>query len=137
MAKLIMIDDNPIEHLIMKKMFERYAIFPDAVHSLDGRSVISFLKEHLKIIEALPDLIFLDLYMPEYSGWDFLEDLKLLYPYLAKPIPVYIVSSSIDPLDHTRASRFSFLKSFVVKPLSKESLTSINFTAEQSRQSYI
>jgi len=34
-----MIDDNSIEQLIMKKMFERYAVFPDAVHSLDGRSI--------------------------------------------------------------------------------------------------
>ena len=132
-----MIDDNPIEHLIMKKMFERFANFPDAIHSLDGRSIISFLKEHLKDTEALPDMILLDLHMPGYSGWEFLEDLKLLYPYLAKPVPVYVVSSSINPMDHVRASQFSFIKSFVVKPLSKEILISIKLAAEQNRQSYI
>lgn len=126
MARLIMIDDNPIEHLIMKKIFERCMIFPDAVHSLDGRNIINLLTAHKHDIETLPDLIFLDLHMPDYSGWDFLEGFNALRPEILKVIDIYIVSSSVDPMDRTRARRYPFVKSFLTKPVAKDTLIAIH-----------
>lgn len=92
--KLVMIDDDPMEHLVMKKMLSRYDLFKNSAHSFDGRTVIDSLKENCDRPEALPDVIFTDLNMTRFTGWLFLEQFKLLRPSLKKDIDVYVISSS-------------------------------------------
>ena len=120
-----MIDDNPMEHMIMQRIFERYELFQDTSHSLDGRIIIEFLITNRFKPENLPDLIFLDLNMPGFSGWDFLEEFKRLQSSFRKAINIYIVSSSIDPNDKLNARQYHFLKGFLTKPVKKERLEMI------------
>ncbi|HVW96365.1 MAG TPA: hypothetical protein VHA56_10405 [Mucilaginibacter sp.] len=75
MVNLLMIDDNPIEHLIVQKLLDKYHLFPEAVHSLDARPCLTLFEQTTTVPEALPDVIFLDLNMPRLSGWDFLDSL--------------------------------------------------------------
>ncbi|MFD0766869.1 response regulator [Mucilaginibacter lutimaris] len=127
MCKLVMIDDNPLEHLIMKKIFARHHLFNEAVHSIDSKLIIDFLTEKCNDALVLPDLIFLDLDMPGFSGWDFLESFAKLLPCLAKQITIYIISSSVDQNDMLRARNFSFVKEFISKPVEIEKLEEIHF----------
>ncbi|MCC8409295.1 response regulator [Mucilaginibacter sp. UR6-1] len=124
MCKTLMIDDNPIEHLIMQKMFDKYEVFEDTAHTLDAASIINFLEENHCDLSLLPDVIFLDLNMP-YSGWQFLTDLESLMPALHKQPDVFIVSSSIDCRDKLRATEFASVKGFISKPLPKQMLAEI------------
>lgn len=117
MCKLVMIDDNPLEHLIMKKIFAYHHLFADAVHTLDSKVIIDFLDEKSGDVNVLPDLIFLDLDMPGFNGWDFLEHFNRLLPRLKKAIAVYIISSSVDQQDKIRSQGFSFVKEFISKPV--------------------
>ena len=57
MVNFLMIDDNPIEHIIMQKMFDKFHLFPNAVHSLDGRLSMHLFKDHCSDAEILPDVI--------------------------------------------------------------------------------
>jgi len=120
MSQLVMIDDNPMEHLIMQKMLSRYDIFKDSSHCLDGRLIIDFLKEHRSQPDLLPDIIFTDLNMSHYSGWLFLEHFNALHASLMKNIAVYVLSSSADPNDRIRAKQYPFVKEFYQKPIRRE-----------------
>ena len=57
---------------------------------------MSFIKE-----ERIPDLILLDIEMPEYSGFDFLRDIEFLPSEIRSKIKIVILSSytyqSTDP----------------------------------------
>jgi CheY-like chemotaxis protein len=128
MSKLIMIDDNPMEHLIMQKLFDRHELFHDAAHSADAQVIIDFLRENRLNTEALPDLIFLDLNMPVFDGFDFLEQFERLYLSFQKPISIYIVSSSVDENDRRRTFAYPFVKEFLTKPVSKDKLELIYAT---------
>jgi CheY-like chemotaxis protein len=122
MNKLVMIDDNPMEHMIIQRRFDNYHIFPDAAHSLDGRVIIDFLRDQCLNAAALPDVIFLDLNMPDFSGWDFLEQLEHIYKHFPNPVTVYIMSSSVDEQDKLKVFRYPFVKEFISKPVTKEKL---------------
>ncbi|PLB17916.1 MAG: Two-component response regulator [Flavobacteriaceae bacterium FS1-H7996/R] len=70
-------------------------------------------------MEALPDVILLDLNMPVMDGWEFLEEFISLKPKLEKKIPIYIVSSSNDPADIMKAKSISEVTDFIIKPVTE------------------
>ena len=122
MCKLTMIDDNPMDHLIMQKVFDRYDLFKDASYSLDGRLIIDFIKENLLRPERIPDILLLDMDMPQFSGWQFLEQFARLYPAINKDVNIYTLLSSVDPADGSRAKMYPFVKGFYQKPIKKEEM---------------
>jgi two-component SAPR family response regulator len=122
MSKLILIDDDLMYHKISQLMLKEYSVVKDVVSSTDGKATLDFLEENKENTEKLPDYIFVDLNMPGYSGWDFLNGFRRIRNSLKKAIRVYIVSSSIDPADIRRSKTYTFVNSFVIKPLSREFL---------------
>ncbi|MBS7565956.1 response regulator [Mucilaginibacter sp. Bleaf8] len=125
MCKLVMIDDNPLEHLIIQKMCERYALFEDAVHLYDGRTMLNMLGNNEEESSQIPDVILLDLNMPSFSGWEFLHGFDAISAKLKKPISVYILSSSIDQVEKAKTQSYPFVKDFISKPIKKETLKSL------------
>lgn len=101
-------------------------MFNGAVHTLDSEIIIEFLKENGGDDALIPDLIFLDLDMPGFSGWDFLEHFEKLSPHLKRLVSIYIVSSSIDERDRVRSKHFPFVKDFISKPIKIEKLAMIH-----------
>jgi hypothetical protein len=53
------------------------------------------------------------------DGWGFLENYLLMKPAIDKKIYIYIVSSSINPMDVERARSISDVTDYVVKPITK------------------
>jgi CheY-like chemotaxis protein len=117
MCKLLIIDDNPMEHLMMQRLFVRYDLFRDADHSFDVEGAIEYIISNRYNINQLPDLIFLDLNMPHYNGWIFLEKFKEHYPIIAKNINIYITYSSVDRFEKWRLKAYPFIKNFYHKPI--------------------
>jgi CheY-like chemotaxis protein len=122
MSKLILIDDDELYHQMAHIMLEEYSPVKEVVSSMDGKATLDYLIENKENNENLPDYIFLDLTMPEYDGWDFLNGYKKVYNSFKKAIRIYIVSSSIDPNDLERSKKYSFVDSFIIKPLKRDFL---------------
>jgi two-component SAPR family response regulator len=125
MSKLILIDDDVIYHKIAQIMLKEYSPVKEVISSLDGKATLEYLKENRSNEKNLPDYIFVDLNMPDYNGWDFLNAYKRIRKSLQKVIRIYIVSSSIDPNDIKRSKNYSFVHSFIVKPLRREFLQAL------------
>jgi CheY-like chemotaxis protein len=113
MKKVILIDDDPINNLITKRKLLKYnsgielQIFETAV------SAIKFFNSNAAVA---PDLILLDINMPEISGWDFLDQLQ---SFLVN-IPIVIYTSSIDEVDREKAKNYPMIKEYIIKPLNDE-----------------
>jgi len=125
MSSLIVVDDNEIDRKITKYNLVKYPRFDEVSYYDDGDAVIDYIKEHKDEQASLPDAIFLDLSMPVCDGWDVLDEMKVIYPSLAKKIIVYIISASISPIDILRSKGYSFVKQFISKPFTKEVLSSL------------
>lgn len=125
MCKVVLIDDNPIDHYIMRTMLYNNEVCKQATYTFDGSIIIEFMEQHKTESKRLPDVIFLDLTMPDFSGWDFLEKFEKLKGSLKKRIDLYVMTSSIRDSDRERSSRYNCVSSFISKPLSKQMLNSI------------
>jgi CheY-like chemotaxis protein len=119
MSKLIIIDDDPIHHKIVQYMLTKNELSKETTYTFDGKLVLDYLAENKNKITSLPDYIFLDLYMPGNSGWDFLNGFQEIYQSLKKDIKIYVVSSSIFQMDITRSKGYPFVASYITKPLMK------------------
>ena len=106
---LLIVDDDPINNIITQKRLS------DAVGNLK-MTVFEWASEALHQLEnkPLPDLILLDLNMPELTGWDFLEACQAQQ----MPIEIIILTSSIDERDKEKARVYPNVKAFISKPLS-------------------
>jgi CheY-like chemotaxis protein len=119
MSKLVIIDDDPIHHKIVQFMLTKNELAKETTYVFDGNLVLDYLTENRMKISALPDFIFLDLYMPNNSGWDFLNGFQKIYKTLKKDIQIYVVSSSIFQMDINRSKGYPFVTSYITKPLMK------------------
>jgi len=117
------IDDDEIiiyltNKLIMKADFcNRIENFSDAKSALERLQVASETGDNI------PDLILIDLNMPEMNGWEFIEAFKKIN--FEKDIPTFIFTSSIDPNDKQRSFQYTEIKDFITKPLTLQKLDKI------------
>jgi CheY-like chemotaxis protein len=88
-------------------------------HVSDGRAVFNFLSSNSN---PRPDIIFLDLNMPEMSGWQCLAKLK--NDTHLREIPVIMYSTSANPRDREIAGELGAV-GFVTKPTDFKLLTKI------------
>ncbi|HVV56615.1 MAG TPA: response regulator [Mucilaginibacter sp.] len=119
MSRLVIIDDDPIHHKIVQYMLTKNELARETTYAFDGKLVLDYLSENRMKISALPDFIFLDLYMPNHSGWDFLNGFQEIYQTLKKDIKVYVVTSSIFQMDIIRSKSYPFVTKYITKPLMK------------------
>ena len=120
MSKLILIDDDVIYHRIMKIMLKAKKSDHDTTFSYDGKAIIDFIDKNKAKSEMLPDYILLDLNMPKFDGWDFLNSYQDIYKSIKKKIRIFIVSSSINPNEIARSKQYPFVDSYIIKPLTMD-----------------
>lgn len=71
----------------------------------------------------VPAVILIDLNMPVFDGWRFLDELVKMD--VQPPIPVFIFTSSIDSRDMERAEKYGIVKDYIIKPLTVHKINKI------------
>jgi CheY-like chemotaxis protein len=125
MKKLIFVDNSPLDHFILKRILSKYQLDYEVNCTANGEEVIEFLEQHRFNRDRLPDIILLDLYMPEFDGWAFLDQAEQVCSRLAKPLKIYILTSSINPKDIQLAGQYAVVSAFIFKPITKEVLEKV------------
>jgi CheY-like chemotaxis protein len=118
--RLLCIDDNHIDIAIIKNHQAKSNTFEDVKYYMDAKSAIKFLKDNMHKAAELPDVIFLDLYMESFNGWDFLDEYNQISDKLAKEITIHIVSFSILPRDISRSKSYPCVSSYFPKPMTQK-----------------
>jgi CheY-like chemotaxis protein len=122
LKQLTLVDDDDVFVFLTTRMLEKYKLV-DLIKIFDnGYDALVFIKENLGNIEALPDIILLDLSMPIMDGWQFLDEFVKINSKIGKKITIYICSSSISPDDVNRAKVINEVSDFIIKPMTKEKL---------------
>jgi CheY-like chemotaxis protein len=122
---VMIIDDNTIDIYISSRMITKNNFGKKVLEYSDSEEALKYLQKNQDTISALPQVIFVDIYMPGMSGFQFLEEYDKLSADLKNYCKVFIISSTIDDFDIARAQSDTNVVSFQVKPINKEFLDRI------------
>ena len=121
---ILLIDDEPICLFVSKILLNRSGLFNFVTSFTNPLEALQFIQN--AITEgSLPRVILLDINMPVMNGWELLEALKLYHTEFNKSTCLYILSSSIDPMDTSYAMEHPLVTGFIVKPLGEKEINEI------------
>lgn len=118
--KTYIIDDDKISVKLMSLLISKNEFSEEINAFFNAQSALDELKKNCSNIENLPDAILLDLNMPIMDGWQFLDE--FIHLPMVKDISVFIVTSSIDPVDIEMSKKYNMLKGYIMKPITAEKL---------------
>lgn len=122
---VMIIDDNMVDLYIISRMITKNNFGKKVLHYTEAEEAMKYLQENQDNITMLPQVIFVDIYMPLMSGFEFLEAYNRLSETLKDYCKAYIISSTIDNEDIARSNSNKNVVSFHVKPITKEFLDRI------------
>ncbi len=122
---IFIIDDDALYKLLLIKSIDKLDIEVQVNCFANGKEGFDAVYNYSKETENLPDIIFLDINMPEMDGWEFIDAFLQIQDTLAKKITIYIVSSSIAFQDTEKANRYKEISGYIVKPFQSDCLKKI------------
>lgn len=128
-GEVMIIDDNKIDLYINSQAIIRSRFAQNILEYSSAVDALKYLRLHCNNLSLIPDVIFVDIYMPEMSGFEFMKAYDTLPETIKKHSKVYIISSSIDKQDINRAKADSNIIAFHEKPLSRSFLETIQKVA--------
>jgi two-component system, NarL family, nitrate/nitrite response regulator NarL len=116
---VVLIDDSEIDLFVQRRFIEISSFARSILVFKSARKALDLLASPG---QAKPDVIFLDLNMPEMDGFTFLDQMIKLPTNASGPAKVVILTSSSSIADKTRAATYGNVISFLSKPLSEKRL---------------
>ncbi len=119
--ELVIVDDDYILLVILKKMFEK--VNPELKIStfLNGRDALAYLKS-FTFEDVIPALL-VDIYLKDMNGWEFLEEIDADERFLAK---VFLITSSVGSQHPINSQRYKSVAGFFEKPITFDDIKTIN-----------
>ncbi len=121
---VMLIDDDPVSNKISQLFLRKHRWSAQVVAFEDGQQALQALQTG-NGTQSVPDVILLDVGMPVYDGWDFLEEYEKLPRELTGRSLLYMLSSSINPPDIQKAAHYRTVKAYLTKPLTLQALEQI------------
>lgn len=114
MAKILVVDDSPTEMLRFREILVKHGFeMVEADNGEDGCA---------KAIEVMPDVVIMDIVMPEMNG--FQATRKITREPKTAYIPVVIVSTKNQETDRVWGKRQG-AKEYLTKPINEEELIKV------------
>ncbi len=102
--RILLVDDNPENLESLNARLRALGYVPTVV--LDGAQAIDAVRR------AVPDLVVLDVMMPELNGFQVCREIHAMHPKL----PIVMLSSKADPADRFWAQQCG-ASAFISKPV--------------------
>lgn len=118
--KIAIVDDDTIFQFTTKIKIQKLGLASNIQIFNDGEEIMDYLIK-VESIE-IPDIILLDINMPMMDGWDFLEEYKKHLGASDSKIKIYMLSSSINPVDVDKAKSNKLVDDYIIKPIKDEDL---------------
>ncbi len=119
---VMIIDDSVMDLYISSRMITKHNFGEKVLQYSSATEALEYLQESQENISQLPEVIFVDIYMPGMSGFEFMKEYDKLTTSFKNYCSVFIVSSSIDQRDLICANEDKNVVAMQGKPITKEFL---------------
>ncbi len=116
---IMIVDDNPTDRFVHKKLLEIHNIAGKIMEFESGKTALQYLKT-TENPDEMPDIILLDIMMPEMDGFDFMVHFNNLLDRFPKVADVYMLSSTDDEKDIQRVRNNPLVKKMLRKPFAPD-----------------
>ncbi len=116
----IVIDDDRINNMVCESVIKKLHEQNQVISFLRAEDALNYLKNNTSV---KPDIILLDINMPEMDGWEFLDNYQKLNG--DNKAQIFMLSSSINQNDFDKAKTYTQVLDYIVKPFSKDKLMKI------------
>ena len=115
---VLLIDDDIMSNMNSKRIIEKTDAAIEIHLAESGFEALELFETKFIPEGKFPDIIFLDIYMPRFSGWQFLEFYKGMTN--RGKTKVILLSSSEEDADRERARKIPEVSGYKIKPLTEE-----------------
>jgi CheY-like chemotaxis protein len=122
--KIMIVDDNEFDCYITSKIINNVDEKIDIMEFNSSLTAIQYLEEFQNSPEKLPDLIFLDIYMPLLDGFGFIDKFNQFSEIIKTHTKICILSTTVDDLYINKAKLNSSIL-YSSKPITNEFFQSI------------
>ena len=120
---ILVIDDDDVTNFLTKMTLENWEHTGKVEVKRNATDALAFLKDPESF---KPDVIFLDINLAIYTGWEFLKLAKEADVKCLTSAKIFMFSASIMPVDKKKANDHPLVDDFLKKPISVEMLDLIN-----------
>jgi len=113
--KTVLIDDSEIDLFIQRRFLEVYNFSHELLQYRSADEALTWLRALDG--EPAPDVIFLDLNMPEIDGFSFLKDFNELPAPVTDKSKIVVLTSSNSPRDRDQVLENKNVIQFITKPI--------------------
>jgi two-component system, NarL family, nitrate/nitrite response regulator NarL len=119
----VLIDDSDIDLFIQRRFLEVYQFSKKLTSYKSAEEALQQLNTTQS--EVAPDVIFLDLNMPNVDGFGFLQGFEALPQQIQDKARIVVLTSSNSQKDRAQAFAYKNVIHFVTKPLKQSDIEDI------------
>lgn len=114
--KIILIDDNDTINFYNEDIVSETNLFEDIVILDSGKAAIDYFENNNP--NEFPDLVLLDIKMPDYDGFEVLDELEDVQGF--ENVTISMLTTSQHKRDTEKYKRYENVVDFIEKPLTEE-----------------
>ena len=123
-SRFIIIDNDPVNNLLCGLAIKDAVIDANILAFTDALKAFEHISTYNESNNSI-NILLLDINMPIWSGWDFVDHFDQLDEKIKTCFKIYMLSSSIDNNDKRRAVENKNVVDYIEKPLTEEKVFSL------------